>query len=150
MTDKDTHLLSEAYELMLEKALTPEQIAKKAQPAGSAGKKGESLPKNSTEDKSVEKTLEKVPYTDQHPENFDKDGVDTKVEDRYVVKEDFDNVQSVIDTINTFDAEDYLLLLTGLKQRFEQDREIIGNFDVNAVINHLSGIISVLQKRTGN
>ena len=89
MFDTDTQLLSEAYSRILGegKALTPDQIAKKAQPAGSAGKKGEALPKNKTEDKATEETLEKVPYTDQHADNFNQDGEDTKVKDRYVVKE---------------------------------------------------------------
>jgi len=90
MSDKDTQLLAEAYvnQVLLEKALTPAQIAKNAQPAGSSGKKSGELPKNKTEDKETLKTLEEVPYTDQHADNFNQDGVDTKVEDRYVVKED--------------------------------------------------------------
>lgn len=90
MSSNDTQILTEAYSKMLigeGKALTPEQIAKNAQPAGSTGKKGPELAKNKDEDKDTTKTLEEVPYTDQHADNFDQDGVDTKVKDRFTLKE---------------------------------------------------------------
>lgn len=85
MTDNDTKLLSEAYSRVLgEKALTPEQIAKKAKPAG---KGGGGLPKNKKEDKETLETLAAKPYTDQDPENFDQDGENKTVKDEYTLKE---------------------------------------------------------------
>lgn len=88
MTDNDTKILCEAYQAIFEsKALTPKQIASKAQPAGSTGTKTDKLPNVDAGDTDIEKTLEQSPYTDQHADNFDQDGVDTKIEDRYIAKE---------------------------------------------------------------
>jgi hypothetical protein len=133
MFDNDTKLLSEAYEKMLgEKALTPEQIAKNAQPAGTAGTKGEELPKNKECDKETEKTLENPPYTDQDPENFDQDGVDTKVKDRYVVKEE------------TVPVEQPVAEKVPVKQAFTRTDEQQAKFD-EALYHFAMGITGDLQ-----
>ena len=83
MTDNDTKKLADAYQLVLEstaKALTPEQIAKRAKPAGSS-KGGTDLPSNKEGAKTEQPSSNDM-------ENIDGDNKDTKVKDPYVLKED--------------------------------------------------------------
>jgi hypothetical protein len=100
MRDNDSRLLAEAYQLILEgKALTPEQIAKQAKPAGSSkgGSKGGTsvatggLATSNTEGKGAEQP------SSNDAENIDQDNKDTTVKDPFVLKET-DEAEAPVET----------------------------------------------------
>ena len=97
----DSRELMNVYEQMIteSKALTPDQIAKQAKPANNTVK--DKLTTDNTDgDKTTKDILSKPPFTDQDPENVNQDGIDTKVKDRYVVKECIIGIQECINNYN--------------------------------------------------
>lgn len=155
----DSRELMTVYEQMINescKALTPDQIAKKAKPADNKIK--DKITADSTNgDKTTKDILSKPPFTDQDPENIDQDGVDTKIKDRYVMKEGTASIQGcavldnqwVIEEVLVMDAESLEVLFTHLYKKLNNDRDIITNMDINSLLQHLNGVIGVLRNHTG-
>lgn len=131
----DSRELMTVYEQMINescKALTPDQIAKKSKPADNKIK--DKITTDSTNgDKTTKDILSKPPFTDQNPENIDQDGVDTKVKDRYVMKESITVIQKCIDQYNNKQLS-YNKLVDG----------IANNLSINTpkAIEHLSESLS--------
>ena len=99
----DSREIMTVYEQMINescKALTPDQIAKKAKPADNKIK-DKITADNIDGDKTTKDIISKPPFTDQDPENIDQDGVDTKIKDRYVMKECTASIQGCIDRYNS-------------------------------------------------
>lgn len=90
MRDSESRLLAEKYQLILEgKALTPEQIAKKAKPAGSnkgGGKGGLCVGNGCLETSNKEGKKTEQP-SDNDAEKRNQDGENIEVKDPYVLKE---------------------------------------------------------------
>ena len=99
----DSRELMTVYEQMINescKALTPDQIAKKAKPASNNIK--DKITADSIDgDKQTKDILSKPPFTDQDPKNVNQDGVDKKIKDRYVVKECISDIQECINRYNS-------------------------------------------------